>query len=148
MIWSTPDILFYILNQLYLVPPLILLLIQKQCWNDIKNESSYKFVNFDIESFYPSITPELLTRALEWATQYTSMSEQQKRVVFHASKSFIYSRGEAWVKKGDINFDNGLGGNHGLLILSKLVELPNFRAISYRYDGLEITKSTSRQTEK
>ena len=72
------------------------------------------------------------------------MSEQQKRVVFQASKSFLYSRVEAWVKKGDINFDIGMGGYHGsqaceivvLFILSKLVELPNFQATLYRDDGL------------
>ena len=36
----------------------------------------------------------------------------------------------------------------GLFILSKLVKLPNFRAILYRDDGLGITSSTPRQTEK
>ena len=36
----------------------------------------------------------------------------------------------------------------GLFILSKLVNLPNFQAILYRDDGLGITNSTPRQTEK
>ena len=36
----------------------------------------------------------------------------------------------------------------GLFILSKLVILPNFQAILYRDDGLGITSSTPRQTEK
>jgi hypothetical protein len=40
------------------------------------------------------------------------MTEQQKRIVFQASKSFLYNKGEAWVKKGDINFDIGMGGYH------------------------------------
>ena len=84
------------------------------------------------------------------------MTEQQKKVVFQASKSFLYSRGEPWVKKGDTNFDIGMGAYHGaqaceivgLFILSKLVILPNFRAILYRDDGLGVTSSTPRQTEK
>ena len=60
------------------------------------------------------------------------------------------------MKKGDLNFDVSMGAYHGaqaceiigLFILSKLVELPNFQPILYRDDGLGITSSTPRQTEK
>ena len=105
----------------------------------IKNKRIYKFINFDIVSFYPSITLELLRAALEWATQYTSVTEQQKKVVIQASKSFLYCKGEPWVKKGGTNFDISMGAFHGaqaceivgLFILSKLVKLPNFQAILY-----------------
>ena len=77
-------------------------------------------------------------------------------MVLQASQSFLYSRVKAWVKKGDINFDICMGGHHGakaceivgLFMLSKLAELPNFESILYRDDGLGITKSTPRQTEK
>ena len=125
-------------------------------FKSIKNKKIYKFINFDIESFYPSITPALLEEALEWATQYTSVTVQQKKVVFQASKSFLYSGGEPWVKKGNSNFDISMGAYHGaqaceivgLFILSKLIKLPNFQAIIYRDDGLGITSSTPRQTEK
>ena len=122
----------------------------------IKNKKNFKFINFDIDSFYASITPELIIEALEWAVQYTSMTEQQRKVIFQASQSFLYTRGEAWVKKGDTNFNIGMGGYHGaqaceivgLFMLSKLVKLPNFKPILYRDDGLGITSSTPRQTEK
>ena len=68
----------------------------------------------------------------------------------------MYSKGAPWVKKGDLNFDVSMGAYHGaqaceiigLFILSKLVELPNFQPILYRDDGLGITSSTPRQTEK
>ena len=84
------------------------------------------------------------------------MTVQQKKVVFQASKSFLYCKGEPWVKKGNTNFDVSMGAFHGaqaceivgLFILSKLVKLPNFQAILYRDDGLGITNSTPRQTEK
>ena len=125
-------------------------------FNSIKNKKIFKFILFDIVSFYPSITQELLEEALEWAAQYTDVNVQQKKVVFQASKSFLYSRNQPWVKKGETNFDVGMGAYHGaqaceivgLYILSKLVKLPNFNAILYRDDGLGITSSTPRQTEK
>ena len=40
----------------------------------IKNKNIYKFIQFDIESFYPSITQELLEKSLEWASNYTSVA--------------------------------------------------------------------------
>ena len=98
----------------------------------------------------------MLNSALEWGAQYTSITAQQKKVVFQASMSFLYTRGEAWVKKGTTNFDIGMGGYHGaqaceivgLFMLSKLVKLTNFRPILYRDDGLGITSSSTRQTGK
>ena len=93
---------------------------------------------------------------MEWATQYTNVTVQQKKVVMQASMSFLYSRNKPWVKKGGNNFDIGMGAYHGaqacevvgLYILSKLVKLPNFDAILYRDDGLGISSSAPRQLEK
>ena len=82
-------------------------------FKSIRNKRIYKFINFDIVSFYPSITPALLEEALEWAARHVNVTEQQKKVVFQASKSFLYSRGEPWVKKGGTNFDIGMGAYHG-----------------------------------
>ena len=125
-------------------------------FKSIKNKSIYKFILFDIESFYPSITKELLEEALTWACQHINVTEQQKKIIMQASKTFLYSKGEPWVKKGETNFDISMGAFHGaqaceivgLFILSKLMKLPNFQAILYRDDGLGITSSTPRQTEK
>ena len=73
-----------------------------------------------------------------------------------ASKSFLYNQGKPWVKKGHTNFDIGMGAYHGaqaceivgLFLLSDLVKLKNFNPILYRDDGLGVTNSTTRQTEK
>ena len=63
-------------------------------FKSIRNTNIYTFINFDIEAFYPNISPELFKEALEWSTQYIGMTEQQKKVVFQASKSFLYNKGE------------------------------------------------------
>ena len=120
------------------------------------NKRIYKLITFDIISFNPNITKELLEETLEWASQYINLTEQLKKMVLQASKSFLYCKGEPWVKRGNTNFDKSMGDFAGapacevvgLFILSKLVILPNFQAILYRDDGLGITSSTPRQTEK
>ena len=125
-------------------------------FNEIKNKGKLKFIIFDIETFYPSITPTLLNKALEWAMAYVSITPQQKKIIHQASQSFLYSDGVPWVKKGEVNFDIGMGAYHGaqaceivgLFMLSKLAVLPNFKTIIYRDDGLAITSSSPRLQEK
>ena len=127
-----------------------------QWFESIKNRPRLSFIVFDIESFYPSITPSLLDKALEWAVNFVDVTSQQKKIIYQASQSFLFSEGSPWVKKGDVNFDKGMGAYHGaqaceivgLFILHLLKELPNFSALLYRDDGLGITTLTPRQQEK
>ena len=77
-------------------------------------------------------------------------------MIHQASQSFLFNEGSPWVKKGNVNFDIGMGAYHGaqaceivgLFMLDQLKDLPNFRAILYRDDGLGITSSSARQQEK
>ena len=125
-------------------------------FNSLENKRNYKFINFDIESFYPSITEDLLTKALNWASHYTSISEEDRNVIISSSKSFLYHKGEPWVKKGESEFDIGMGAYHGaqaceivgLFLLEELSKIPGLEAILYRDDGLGVTRATARQTEK
>ena len=125
-------------------------------FNGIKNKGRLKFIIFDIVNFYPSITPTLMNKALEWAMAFVSITPQQKKIIHQASQSFLYCDEVPWVKKGEVNFDIGMGAYHGaqacelvgLFMLSKLTNLPNFKAIIYRDDGLAITSSSPRLQEK
>ena len=49
-------------------------------FNGLDNKKKKRFIQFDIESFYPSITPELLDRALEWAARHTKITEEEKNI--------------------------------------------------------------------
>ena len=125
-------------------------------FNSLENKQNLKFIIFDIDSFYPSITPELLDRALDWAEGHISISRQQRKTIHQACQSFLYHEGQPWMKKGQVNFDVGIGAYHGaqaceivgLFLLSLLKDLPNFVASLYRDDGLGVTSSTPRQQEK
>ena len=71
-------------------------------FKDIKNKHGRHFIQFDIVSFYPSITPTLLDDALTWAAELVELTPQQTKIIFQSRKSFLYMNGEPWVKKGDI----------------------------------------------
>ena len=111
------------------------------------------FIQFDIVSFYPSISPTLLENALSWAAKITELSPEQKRIIFQGRKSFLYVDGKPWVKKGDENFDVGMGSFDGaqvcelvgLYMLSQMTHLTNFTPGLYRDDGLGVTSASTRQ---
>ena len=55
--------------------------IQVKSWfRGTKNKSRMKFISFDIEGFYPAITPSLLNKAICWAQKFIKISEQDKAV--------------------------------------------------------------------
>ena len=68
-----------------------------------------KFVIFDVESFYASITPTLMDKVLDWAMAYVNVTPHERKIIHQACQSFLYSEGVPWVNKGEVNFDNGMG---------------------------------------
>ena len=109
---------------------------------------------FDIVAFYPSITEELLKKAINHAAKYTSISEEQKDILFHTSMSLLYYKGQAWVKKGTSPFDIGMGGYDGAekcdlvgLYLLSLIKHLLKEAGLFRDDGLAVSRLTKRENE-
>ena len=74
-----------------------------------------------------------MNRSLDWANKYVKVTNQDRKIIHQACQSFLYSEGKPWVKKGDTNFDVGMGAFRGaqaceivgLFLLSKLQEVPN-----------------------
>ena len=107
-------------------------------------------------AFYPSISPTLLEKALTWAAQLAEITPEQRKIIFQARKSFLYVDGKPWVKKGEDNFDVGMGSYYGaqvcelvgLFILNQMTHLTNFTPGLYRDDGLGVTSASTRQQGK
>ena len=64
----------------------------------LKNRKS--FISFDIVDFYPSITEPLLDQSIDWATQFTAITDSDIRIIKHARKSLLFPRrspmGQTW----------------------------------------------------
>ena len=125
-------------------------------FKSIENKQRMKFIQFDIVSFYPSISPTLLENALSWAAKMVELTPQQRKIIFQSRKSFLYVDGKPWVKKGENNFDVGMGSYDGaqvcelvgLYLLSQMTHLTNFTPGLYRDDGLGFTPASVRQQTK
>ena len=55
----------------------------------IPNKSQHAFITFDVCDFYPSITEQLLTRALDYASRFTHITPQD-HFITHTKKSLLY----------------------------------------------------------
>lgn len=123
-------------------------------FNNIPEKPRHRFVKFDICDFYPSISEELLDKAVAYAKLHTEVTDEEVRVMKHARKSLLFSQNAEWIKKnsdGDL-FDVTMGSFDGaelcelvgLYLLSKLETLLGKSAVGlYRDDGLAVVRSQS-----
>ena len=75
----------------------------------IKNESKSSFIKFDIVEFYPSISKELLSKAIEYAQSVTTIEEKVIKTIYHGRKPLLFDKNNLWVKKDNPEFDVTMG---------------------------------------
>ena len=130
-----------------------------QWFKNIENKSQYTFIQFDIVDFYPSISKDILQKAIEFGKKFTKISKQDIEILMHCKQSLLFDRNTAWMKKdGDGTFDITMGSYDGaetcelvglyiLDILGKKFGKQNLGL--YRDDGLaEFKNTTGRQSDK
>ena len=54
---------------------------------------------FDIKDFYPSITQDLLNKALNFASEYINISKRDIDVIHYARKSLLFDGSHTLIKK-------------------------------------------------
>ena len=87
-------------------------------FRNINNKRLYKFLQFNIKAFYPSIKEtklynEVLHEVIQSAKDHVPIKRKDVEVIFHARKSVLYSDGEPWVKKESGSFDFIFGAYDG-----------------------------------
>lgn len=119
----------------------------------IEGKKSLRFFIFDIVAYYPSISPELLNKAFEFARAEVFINEFDMKVIKQARKTFLFHKGEPWVKKGNVNgFDIAMGAFDGaeccelvgLYLLNKITKCNLFSKDTcglYCDDGLAVLKA-------
>ena len=76
-------------------------------------------MQFDIEEFYPTISNELLQKAINYASTF---GNEEINVIMRSRKSLPFDSRNIWIKKGyDPNFDVTMGSSDG----AEICELPS-----------------------
>jgi len=128
-------------------------------FKSISNKQNASFICFDIVDFYPSISEQLLNKALDFAGQFHPISDQERQIIMHTKKTLLFSGERPWIKKGQNEklFDVTMGSFDGAeacelvvcFLLNQLnKELGQASSIGlYRDDGLAVCQGTARQVE-
>ena len=118
-------------------------------WFKNANKNNAAFIQFDIEQYYPSITEGLLNRALNFAREFTEVSESDEKIILHSKNSLLFCDNSIWQKKNG-SFDVTMGSWDGaetsdlvgLYLLNKLLQVfPTGTFGLYRDDGLAIAEN-------
>ena len=67
---------------------------------------------FDIKDFYPTITRDLLTKCLKFAEEKVQISNDDKKIIYHARKYLLFNEEGTWMKKDGL-FDVTMGAYDG-----------------------------------
>ena len=79
-------------------------------FNNITNKDQHRFVVFDIESFYPSISEGLFNEALNFAKTKIDITNQEMSIIMHSRNALLFNKNQLWVKKyGNEEFDVPVG---------------------------------------
>ena len=96
-------------------------------------------------------------KALNYASRFTTVTQQDRHIIIHAKKSLLYHQDSPWIKKNTNDmFDVTMGSYDGAetceLIGNYMLALiaPKFKneVGLYRDDGLAICKATPKEIEK
>ena len=114
---------------------------------------SANFLNLTSWIFYPSITEELLTASIDFASGHMEISDETINITMHTQKSLLFNpQGETWTKKFGGCFDVTMCSFDDaevcelvrLFILHQLSQVITSNAMGlHRDDGLAILQSTS-----
>ena len=121
----------------------------------LEDKSTLRFIEFDIKAFYPNISKELLTQALDWCSTMVDIPQEDRDLIMHTRRSILVNGEDTWVKKGDDIFDVTMGAFDGaeicdicgLFLLSQLKHLPVQGGL-YRDDGLLVSSLPPKQVHK
>ena len=90
-------------------------------------------MQFDMEEFYPSISKELLLKAITNAKTLVNISDEEINTIMHSRKSLLFNNTDIWIKKnGDPDFDVTMGSFDGAE-LCELVDLYILHILGAKY---------------
>ena len=124
----------------------------------LERKNRMKWLKFDIESYYPSISMDLLRKSLDFAKGFTIISPEEEEIIMHCRKTVLVGKDDTlWIKKDNPEFDVSMGSldsaevsdTVGLYLLSKMEDIiPEGRVGLYRDDGLSIIEGNGQEVER
>ena len=128
-----------------------------QRFSDVTDKNDKTFIKFDIVEFYPSISEDLLSKAITFAKSLVTVTAHEESIIWHSRKSILFSETSSWIKRESGQFDVTMGSFDGteicelagLYILNLLcTRFSKDQVGLYRDDGLAALKLSGPQADK
>ena len=127
-----------------------------QWFKAIPEKEKHAFITFDVCDFYPSISEDLPLKALDYASKFSTITQQHRHIIIHAKKSLLYHQNSPWTKKSTNGmFDVTMGSYDGAetckligtYMLSLIASKFKDEVGLYRDDGLAVCKANPKEIE-
>ena len=70
-----------------------------QWFKTLQNKKKLSFIEFDICDYYPSITKEVLLKALSYAKKFVNITKQEIDIIIQTKSGLLFNNKQAWIKK-------------------------------------------------
>ena len=127
-------------------------------FKNLEDKPNLCFLKFDIDAYFPSITKELLQKALDFVLEHDYLTDTEKQLIIHCRRSVLIGpNGEIWVKTEGEDFDVTMGSMDsaeisetvGLMILNSISKyFPKKACGLYRDDGLAAVTRGPQEAER
>ena len=85
-----------------------------QWYKSLPNKCKSAFISFDVVEFYPSITEDLLQRALDFASSYVNIYPDDRQIIIRAKHLLLFNNETPWQKRNSSTlFDVTMGSYDG-----------------------------------
>ena len=91
-------------------------------FNNIPNKNQHRFVVFDIEIFYPSISEDLFNEALSFAKTKANNTDQEMSIITQSRNTLLFNKSQPWVKRLEMKSSMYQWGASMGLSCAKLLE--------------------------
>ena len=128
-----------------------------QWFKHLPNKHRCAFITFDVVEFYPPISETLLQRALDFAANYVTISDDDRHITLQAKQSLLFNNGNPWQKRNTGTlFDVTMGSYDGaetcelvgIHMVSQLKAISHGMEIGlYRDDGLAVIDQTPQKNK-
>ena len=127
-----------------------------KAFNNIEGKNLCVFIMLDKVNFYPSISSKLVSEALQFASSFDTITNDEKHIIISAKNSVLFNNNHPWWKKSSKSLFAVTMGSYdgaescklvGIYLLHEITSKHGNNFGLYRDDGIGILGSTPRRIE-
>ena len=102
-------------------------------FENMKSKNKCIFMQYDIEVCYPSISEDLMKKAIDHARTFVDIRIEEEETIMHCQKSLLFNNTDIWIKKeGKKIFDVTMGSFENKKLVMKCLHENKFYLANFK----------------